>query len=60
VSIYKSAIEQRWKAIIGTELEGLWWGRFLSWFGGLVSERKVADFVLQKMSDALTEWGLAR
>jgi hypothetical protein len=59
-SIYKSAIEQRWKAIISAELGGLWWGKLLGWLGGLLSERQVADFVLGKMDDALKEWGLDR
>lgn len=59
-SIYKSAIEQRWKAILGAELQGLWWGKLVGWFGGLVSEGQVAEFAVQKMNEALKEWGLAR
>jgi len=58
-SIYRSAIEQRWKAAIGAELRGLWWGKFVGWFGGLVSEDQAADFAIQKMDEALKEWGLA-
>jgi hypothetical protein len=59
-SIFKQAIEQRWKAIAAAELQGLWWGRLLGGLGGLLSERQVADFVVRKMDDALKEWNLAR
>src|SRR5215831_9973165 len=59
-SVYKGAIEQRWKAVISGELRGLWWGKFLGWLGGLVSEEEVAEFVLRKMNDALKEWDLTR
>ena len=59
-SIYKSAIEQRWKAILSGEVRGLWWGKFLGWIGGLISEGEVAEFVLRKMEDALKEWDLTR
>jgi len=59
-SIYKSAIEQRWKGIVTAELRGLWWGKSLGWLGGLFSEGQVADFVLRKMADALKEWDLSR
>jgi hypothetical protein len=58
-SIYRPAIEQRWKALITAELSGLWWGKFLGWFGGLVSERQVAEFAIKKMNETLNEWGLA-
>lgn len=59
-SIYKSAIEERWKAILSGEVRGLWWGKFLGWIGGLISEGEVAGFVLGKLEDALKEWDLAR
>jgi hypothetical protein len=59
-SVYKSIIKQRWKAIVRRELRGLWWGKFLGWVGGLLSEEEVAEFVLRKMNDALREWSLAR
>jgi Patatin-like phospholipase len=59
-AIFKSAIEQRWKALITAELRGLSWGKLLGWFGGLFSEGQVADFVIKKMNDALREWDLAR
>lgn len=58
-SIYKGAIERRWKAIIGAELGGLWWGKFLGSLGGLVSEGQAAEFAIRKMNEALKEWGLA-
>ena len=58
-SIYKSAIEQRWKSILSAELRGLSWGKLLAWLGGLFSEGQVADFVIEKMEDALKDWGLA-
>jgi hypothetical protein len=29
---------------IGAELRGLWWGKFVGWFGGLVAEGQAADF----------------
>ena len=59
-SVYKSAIEERWKAILSGEVRGLWWGKFLGWIGGLISEGEVAGFVLGKLEDALKEWDLAR
>jgi hypothetical protein len=59
-SLFKGAIEERWKALITAELRGLWWGKFLGWLGGLFSEGQVADFVIKKMDDALKEWDLAR
>ncbi len=59
-SIFKGAVEERWKALITAELRGLWWGKFLGWLGGLFSEGQVADFVIKKMDDALKEWDLAR
>jgi patatin-like phospholipase len=59
-SVYKGAIEQRWKAVISGELRGLSWGKLLGWIGGLVSEEEVVEFVLRKMNDALKEWDLTR
>jgi hypothetical protein len=59
-SIFKGAIEERWKALITAELRGLWWGKLLGWLGGLFSEGQVADFVIKKIDDALKEWDLVR
>ena len=59
-STYRSAIGQRWRAIIAAERRGLWWGKFVGWFGGLVSEGQAADFAIEAMDGALKEWGLAR
>jgi hypothetical protein len=59
-SIYKSGIEQRWREILDAESQALWWGKAFGWFGGLVSEHQVAEFAIQKMNEALKEWGLAR
>jgi hypothetical protein len=54
------ADEQRWKGIVAAKLQGLWWGKFLSWSGGLVSEGQVAGFAIQQMNSASKEWNLAR
>jgi len=59
-SIYKRAIEQRWKAIVTGELEGLRLGKLLGRIGGLVSEEEAAEFVLRMMNNALKEWDLTR
>lgn len=58
--IFRHAIEQRWKAVIGAELRGLPWGRIFGSLAGLFSERQAADFVIRKMNEALQEWNLAR
>ena len=59
-SVFKSALEQRWKAILTAELQKLPSGKFIGFLGGLFSDRQFADFVIGKMNDALKEWGLAR
>jgi hypothetical protein len=56
---FRGAFEERWKNVVNAELGGIWWGKFVGWLGGLISESQAVDFIVAKMQEALKEWDLA-